>query len=72
MAMRHGLIISRLEPHAHPPMAQYNWPVSYCSQSLKCASAARSVDAALGAALLVASALVSGYPLGREIAGTAP
>jgi hypothetical protein len=30
------------------------------------------VDAALRAALLVASALASGYPLGREIAGTAP
>jgi hypothetical protein len=70
--MRHGLIISRLESHAHPPRARYNWPVSYCSQSLKCASAARSVDAALRAALLVASALASGYPLGREIAGTAP
>jgi hypothetical protein len=30
------------------------------------------VDAALRAALLVASALASGYQLGREIAGTAP
>ena len=34
--------------------------------------AAQSVDAALRAALLVASALASGYQLGREIAGTAP
>ena len=38
MAMRHGLIIGRLEPQAHPPSPQYNWPVSYCSQRLKCAS----------------------------------
>jgi hypothetical protein len=33
--------------------------------------AAQSVDAALRAALLVASALASGYQLGREIAVTA-